>query len=343
MADVARAAAVVPDVGAPIERRRRQIPWFVRDFVRAAFAGLALGTVGTLVARWTFFGDVIGSFRWQSGWCGVAITVALALCRMRVLAVLAAIASVYLLAPVVGPSLSSRDTVVTGDTFRVETANYFFGNNAVDELRVWIRHDPPDVLAVQELSHSWIEDLEDLSGVYPTQLVYPETLREWHDVGFGIALFTRLPVVSSRVVWLRPDCLPMLEMVVRVGDHEVTVRTMHPPSPQILREWELRNEMLASAGRDLEWGPDCVLMADFNTSSGSPFFSDILASTGLRDSRRGWGRLPTWKTAWPIRGLWVDIDHILVGSSVSVLERDTAVIPGSDHIAARATLVIPKR
>lgn len=259
---------------------------------------------------------------------------------MRVLGLIALVAAVYLLWPVAQVSLASRDVAVGGEAFRVVTANYFFGNNAVDEMRVWVRADPPDVLAVQELPHSWREDLEDLSGVYPTQLVYPETLRGWRDVGFGIALFTRLPVVSSRVVTLRPDCLPMLEVVVRVGDHQVTVRTMHPPSPQGPSDWDRRNDVLARAAQAVKWDAHSILLADFNTSSGSPQFAGLLEQTKLCDSRRGFGRLPTWHTQGRLGDLWVDLDHILVGDSFRVLARDTALVPGSDHRAARATLVL---
>jgi endonuclease/exonuclease/phosphatase family metal-dependent hydrolase len=168
-------------------------------------------------------------------------------------------------------------------------------------------------------------------------------LRSWRNIGFGIALFTRLPVVSMRVITLVHDRMPMLEMVVRVGDREVTVRTMHPPSPQLPSEWTLRNEVLTRAETWAEWSPDCVLLADFNTSSGSPQFGDLVEHTHLRDSRRGFGRLPTWRTEGPVRGLWVDLDHILVGSSLRVLARDTVAIPGSDHRAARATLVMAPR
>jgi endonuclease/exonuclease/phosphatase family metal-dependent hydrolase len=156
-------------------------------------------------------------------------------------------------------------------------------------------------------------------------------------------MYTRLPVESKRAITLRPDCLPVLEMVVRVGTERLTVRTMHPPSPQNGTLWSERNDFLARAARELEWDERTILLADLNTSSGSPAFADLVEATHLCDSRRGFGRLPTWHTDRPIAGLWVDIDHILVGTRVRVLERGTDPIPGSDHCAATARLAIEPR
>jgi endonuclease/exonuclease/phosphatase (EEP) superfamily protein YafD len=345
VADVAPAAAVDPHVApapaADVEPKRRKRPHFIaRELGRAAFFALMVATAATLLARWNFFADIVCSFRWQAGWWGLGIAALLVLFRMRVLGAIAFAASVFLLAPVVKPYLASRDPRGEGPTLRVVTANVFFGNNDVDGMRAWLLDDPPDVLAIQELPHTWREDWRDLSAAYPREITWPSSLRDWDDVGFGIALFTHLPVVSSRVVRLRPESLPMLEVVVRVGDRDVTVRTMHPTSPQTPSEWAQRNVMLACVAHEVAWNDDCVLLADFNTSSGSPQFADLIEAARLRDSRRGFGRLPTWQTEWLIRGLWVDLDHILVGNSLRVLARDTDHIPGSDHRAARATLVL---
>lgn len=71
-------------------------------------------------------------------------------------------------------------------------------------------------------------------------------------------------------------------------------------------------------------------------------FGRLLEATGLRDSRRGFGRQPTFTTAQPIAGLEIAIDHVLVSDSVRVLDRRIVALEGSDHksvvvrVAARA-------
>jgi endonuclease/exonuclease/phosphatase (EEP) superfamily protein YafD len=226
---------------------------------------------------------------------------------------------------------------------RVVTANVLFANSDREGFLRWLERESPDVLAVQELSREWQTALDDLRAFYPHHIAYPQTPAEWEHCGFALALFTRFPVESQRACFARDDSLPVLELVVRIGDRRVTLRTAHPASPQTNELWLSRNDYLAQMARKMNWDGDCILLADVNASSGSPIFADLIDATSLHDSRRGFGRLPTWQTDTPIAGLWVDLDHILVGDSFCVLERATSAVPGSDHLAATATLTLRAR
>jgi endonuclease/exonuclease/phosphatase (EEP) superfamily protein YafD len=342
--------SVVPDVGAAPGDRSSRTVLVLRVAGFGALATLTLLALGSALARVSFVGEVCASFRWQTGWTGVGIAAALALLRLRLPAILAALASLYLLAPglgvVFGRSDSEETATVAGlaggstNTLRVVTANMLFTNDLDAELLDWIASESPDVLAIQELPRDWMVRLADLHAAYPSSLTYPSDEKGWTEVGFGIGLFTRLPVTDKRVRVLRPDQLPVLELEVRVGKWGMTVRTLHPPSPQDAELWAARNEFLELAARELPWHSRCVVLGDLNTSSGSPAFDDLLERSGLRDTRRGFGRLPTWRTSEPIAGLWTDLDHILVGAWVAVVERGTSTIPGSDHLAATATLSV---
>ena len=61
------------------------------------------------------------------------------------------------------------------------------------------------------------------------------------------------------------------------------------------------------------------------------------SEAGLRDGRRGHGRLPTWRAGgWPGSGL--PIDHVLVKGDVEVIDLEAPWVEGSDHAPLRATL-----
>ena len=69
-------------------------------------------------------------------------------------------------------------------------------------------------------------------------------------------------------------------------------------------------------------------------------FRDLLQATGLSDTRRGFGRLPSFTPPPKLPILSVAIDHILVGAGFDVLERRTELVPGSDHRAALARIAL---
>ncbi|MEE8238524.1 MAG: endonuclease/exonuclease/phosphatase family protein, partial [Nitrososphaerales archaeon] len=72
-----------------------------------------------------------------------------------------------------------------------------------------------------------------------------------------------------------------------------------------------------------------LLLGDLNITPWSPIFKDFLRSTGLRDSREGFGLQPSWPTWFP--PAWIPIDHVLVSSNVTVYDRKIERDIGSDH------------
>jgi endonuclease/exonuclease/phosphatase (EEP) superfamily protein YafD len=65
-------------------------------------------------------------------------------------------------------------------------------------------------------------------------------------------------------------------------------------------------------------------------------FRDFLATTGLKDSRVGFGWQPTWPTG--SMSLRIPIDHVLVEPDLVVLERQVGPDIGSDHLPVRVRL-----
>jgi endonuclease/exonuclease/phosphatase (EEP) superfamily protein YafD len=93
----------------------------------------------------------------------------------------------------------------------------------------------------------------------------------------------------------------------------------------------LRNDQLRAIAKFLQGVEGSrLVMGDLNTTSWSPHFRDLLAATGLVDSRRGRGMQPTW-TAF--RGLVrLPLDHVLVSPDITVTARRVGPPIGSDHL-----------
>ena len=72
-----------------------------------------------------------------------------------------------------------------------------------------------------------------------------------------------------------------------------------------------------------------MVVGDFNNSSFSTYFQK-LTETDLKDSRLGFGLLPTWPAN--ISFLQTTLDHILVSENIQVLDRTVGENIGSDHL-----------
>ena len=74
----------------------------------------------------------------------------------------------------------------------------------------------------------------------------------------------------------------------------------------------------------------CVVAGDLNCTSWSPRFVRFSATSGLRDTRAGWGLQATWPT-WMIP-LMIPIDHCLITPDLAVSDRHLTRPLGSDHL-----------
>jgi endonuclease/exonuclease/phosphatase (EEP) superfamily protein YafD len=72
-----------------------------------------------------------------------------------------------------------------------------------------------------------------------------------------------------------------------------------------------------------------IIAGDFNTSSFSNHFSK-LTNGDLKDSRIGFGLLPTWPANYLM--LQTTLNHFLVSKNLEVIERSTGKNIGSDHL-----------
>jgi endonuclease/exonuclease/phosphatase (EEP) superfamily protein YafD len=85
-----------------------------------------------------------------------------------------------------------------------------------------------------------------------------------------------------------------------------------------------------------------MVLGDLNTTSWSPYFRDLVADSGLLDSRRGFGVEPSWPS-FGLPLLRIPIDHGLVSPAVSVLDRRIGPAAGSDHLPLVIDFALPAR
>ena len=179
---------------------------------------------------------------------------------------------------------------------------------------------------VVEYANLWHPALQRIHDTYPHRLEQPR----WH--GFGIAVFSKLPLVKKRVLptaGSRFDS-PLVVATVNVGDRNLRIAGTHLLSPMDRNRLEIRNLQISNIGRHLSAESEpTILVGDFNCVPWSPFLSDFLSRTGYRDSRQGFGYDGTWYANRLF--LRIPIDHAFVSPQVKVHSRTVGQSAGSDH------------
>lgn len=301
----------------------------------AALVGASAGTLVSATARSTHWGEIVvnGSAYLGLAACGAGL-VFLSLRRVAWMAVSLALA-LYHFAPVAELYLSGPRGVMSGPTVDVATLNLLYDNDDADKFVDWVVDARPSVLGALEVTPFWraVFERPELTRLYPHRLAEPE-----RESGFWMVLLSQLPISNAHVHETPYAWRSFLEADVDVDGFPLHVVLVHPSRPGLGWGTHERNAYLMHVAQGTTWREHSVLLGDFNATLWSPLYQDVVAETGLFDSRRGFGWLPTWRSEKHLSGIWLDLDHILVGSGIGVIDRAVGEDVGSDHRPATARL-----
>lgn len=233
---------------------------------------------------------------------------------------LAGILPIYLPDPAnVAPAANPR--------LRVMSFNLLVSNRRQAEVLAEIRRQNPDVLIIVEYTTTWQQALA------PLRREYPHIHEEPRGHGFGIALFSKIPLRQFQTVARMPQAseLPVLRAVVDFAGRPLEIVGVHLINPLGNVQRNLRDGQFAALASELVAEPaERVVAGDFNCTSWSQDLQTFLGQTRLRDSRQGFGLQPSWYPA-SLPWLAIPIDHALVSPGLSVVARKTGDRAGSDH------------
>jgi endonuclease/exonuclease/phosphatase (EEP) superfamily protein YafD len=241
-----------------------------------------------------------------------------------------------LLATAVLPRAIGDGTVEANgrETFVVVAANVHHGTADPAALVALVDRYRPDMLSVEELTPSFNRRLA--AAGLGSRL--PNAVLETHRSTSGAGLYSRLPMRKlpppRRFLFRMPRAeltLPDGRPLRVVGVHP------YPPQPNHTGEWEEALASLPSGGRGAPW----LLAGDFNATLDQSQLRDVL-DRGYRDAGdvAGEGLEPTFPASGHLIPP-VTIDHVLADRRLGIVSYDVAAIPGSDHRAVEAELVLP--
>jgi endonuclease/exonuclease/phosphatase (EEP) superfamily protein YafD len=225
-----------------------------------------------------------------------------------------------------------------GVVLHVMTANMLEGGADPATIVSLVRNHDVAVLALQEFTPAARDGLAaaGLGAVLPFSSLAPEL-----DTT-GSAVYSRYPVSATGFHRNGGGFLQAYATVAAPGAVAVPVESAHPLAPSIppyLKDW--RGDLAAEPRADAN-GPPRLLLGDFNSTLDHQPLRALIAH-GYRDAADsvGAGLIGTWG---PYDGdpiPTVTIDHVLVDRRIGVLDVKVRGLPGSDHRAVLAALLLP--
>lgn len=294
----------------------------------ACVAAALLHPVGSALARHFWVADLVAHF--QEAALGASVLAAVVTARRRPwLAVALAVLSAFQVAPLVRYEGANPVPPDPGSTARLRVlyANVLHENRDYDDFLRLARSEKPDVIALVEFSSGWQDGLAPLRAQYPYRMEYP-------SAAAGMALwFREKPIALDPPEWLTQKGNCVLHAAFKFAGTLRHLWLVHPTSPLYRVGKPGNDEIAAIAARVRSTGGSRVVIGDMNSTDGSPHFSDFLATTGLRDSRYGFGRQASWPTGF--RYYRIAIDHAFLSDDLAVASRGLGHAVGSDHFPLR--------
>ncbi|WP_374674862.1 endonuclease/exonuclease/phosphatase family protein [Ideonella sp.] len=210
---------------------------------------------------------------------------------------------------------------------RLLFANVLQSNRHADGLLAAVRRCQPDVVLALEVDDAWIEALGELRHSHPHTLLRPQ------DNTYGMALYSRLPLIAPEVAFLVQPDVPSIHLRVRLGTGaEVTLHCLHPrpPAPGEAASSAQRDAELVLVGRQVKRQPGpVVVMGDMNDVAWSHTSALFRKISGLLDPRVGRGMFNTFNAKH--RFVRFPLDHFFHSNDFRLVEFRRLPFFGSDH------------
>ena len=203
-------------------------------------------------------------------------------------------------------------------------ANVLAGTRDAAPLLALIERIQPDLVLLVETEAWWHARLDPLRQAYPHRVERPR------ENGYGMHLYSRLPLVDTQVRHLVDDDVQSIKTgVVLPSGTRVDLYGLHPKPPP-LEDTEQRDaELILVAAEIRAEGPPAIVAGDLNDVGWSRTTRRFQAVSGMLDPRIGRGPYATFNADWPL--LRWPLDHVFFEESFWL--RELAVLPdiGSDH------------
>lgn len=216
---------------------------------------------------------------------------------------------------------------------RILQSNVRTDNTNYQNFINFVNSASADIISVQEVNIDWVINLEVLREKYPFIVVSPR------EDNFGIAVLSKVPIEEQEIVEFGKSGVPSIRVSFYIQERKVTLISVHTLPPIGEEYFNARNAQLSDLGGIIRnIGNPVIVVGDLNISMWSSYYNSFVELAGLKNSRGGFGILPTWPTNIPF--LKIPIDHILVSDDFVIKNVEVCEDIGSDHYPYVASVLI---
>lgn len=263
------------------------------------------------------------------------LSIVILACRRKLLAFLVFVVTISLGA-LLGPRfLSEEQPEADGPRLRVMAANLYLGLGDPRAIVDLVRRQQVDVLVLPELTPG-AESALDSAGLAE---LLPYRVSDPRPGGGGTGIVSKIPL--RQIILVPESTMSQPSAVIDLpGRDDVEIVAVHVQPPVSQAKVDTWRRELAALPRPEKDARLRILAGDFNASLDHAAFR-TLVDHGYADAAEatGDGLVPTW-SSWPT-GPPITIDHIVADERIAVSGFSVFDIPGSDHEAILAELVLP--
>jgi endonuclease/exonuclease/phosphatase (EEP) superfamily protein YafD len=291
--------------------------------VTALVVVAGIPTVLGLLDRWTPYLEITGFFRLQYAvvlGCAAVAAAALRSFRVALAALLLVALNVAVIARVPPAPVAAMDG---SSRLRFLVANVEYGNQDYDRLARLVDEVAPDVVALTELTPTWVRALSSALADHAYRRLAPQA------GAYGVGLYSRVKLRESRIERLPAGGSPTIIATVAIGARPLAVVVTHVHTPFAGDRRTRQLHALAVELRNL--GKPAAVCGDFNAAPWSHSIYELAQNADLRSTYGRFGLAATWP-ADGSRLFRVPLDNCLVNESVAVADRRVGPDIGSDHL-----------
>jgi endonuclease/exonuclease/phosphatase (EEP) superfamily protein YafD len=228
----------------------------------------------------------------------------------------------------------SFSTSTNSTNLRILSANVNIGNSDYTPILNLIEREKPDLVILIEVNQKWVDRLDSLNQTYPFSLGNTE------NNAFNVIVYSTRSLANSKIdFWgVEQHKSPVIQAQQTINNQTISVLAVHPPPPFKRSFFQTRNYYLNQISRWTRSQSTPVAIAgDLNITMWSPYYQQLIRETALKNTRQGFGLLPTWilQKNWPhwlyfVLGL--PIDHCLVSPEIKVVNMKIGPDIKSDHL-----------
>lgn len=211
-----------------------------------------------------------------------------------------------------------------------------------DDLSQFLRDYKPDIVVLQEAGFGYDKLGSDVKDIYPYQVSHTRT----H--AFGMMILSHYPIQKQNITPLEGEIVNnfviRLEIKTEILDQPLVLYALHALPPVGNATWNNRNAELQKTAQLIknDTYDYVVMMGDWNITPYSPFFKDLLKTSGLQYQNASLYPPMTWPSTFRLPIFQVPIDHVLTTPALATSYKKPGPPMGSDHYPLLATLKLAK-